>query len=291
MTEYLVYDVFTDTPFGGNPLAIIPDARDVPEARLQKIAREFNFSETTFVFPPEDPAHTACVRIFTPNAEIPFAGHPTIGTAIALAEMGRGAEQVLELGVGPIPCRVSDGEAEFVTKVPLSILHRCDPDDIAACLGLGTDAIRIDRHAPAMASVGLPFVLAELRDLDALAACTPALDQYRRCARVYPSSLDFAVLAYVRNGERVQQRMFAPLDNIPEDPATGSAAAALGAFLADLDDGDMSLDIAQGVEMGRPSRIGVAVSGGAVTISGRAVRMMEGRLTLEQGSRPGHDSV
>ncbi len=119
MTDFLILDVFTDAPFTGNPLAVIPDATGLSEDSLQRIAREFNFSESTFVYPPEDPAHTARVRIFAPATELPFAGHPTIGTAIALAAAGHGPDMVLELGVGPIPVSVRDGKAQFTTPVPL----------------------------------------------------------------------------------------------------------------------------------------------------------------------------
>ena len=162
MTAYLVYDVFTDTVFGGNPLAIIPDATGLDEALLQKIAREFNYSETTFVYPPEDPAHWARMRIFTPTQEVPFAGHPTIGTAVALSELGAPGEMILELGVGAIPCRVTDGTAEFRTRRPLERLHAPDAAVVADCLGLAASEIRLDRVPPVMASVGMPFVFAEL---------------------------------------------------------------------------------------------------------------------------------
>ncbi|NNF91824.1 MAG: PhzF family phenazine biosynthesis protein, partial [Boseongicola sp.] len=121
MTDFLVYDVFTDKAFGGNPLAVIPDATRIAEADLQRIAREFNFSETTFVFPPEV-GGDAKVRIFTPTSELQFAGHPTVGTAVALSDLGRaGPEMVLELGVGPIPVTVSGRHARFETRVPLSV--------------------------------------------------------------------------------------------------------------------------------------------------------------------------
>ena len=280
MTAYLVYDVFTDTPFGGNPLAVIPDATGLAEPLLQKIAREFNFSETTFVYPPADPAHTARVRIFTPMQEVPFAGHPTIGTAIALRDLGGPAEMVLELGVGPIPCTVAEGHARFVTRRPLERLHQPDPEIVAACLGLARDDIRTDRHAPVAASVGLPFVFTELSDSGALARCAPVTDHFRRATALYPGPIAFAVSAYVRDGSHIRARLFAPLDNIPEDPATGSAAAALGALLAALDGAPVTLDIAQGVEMGRPSRIRVEAGPDGVAVSGSARRVMEGRLTL-----------
>lgn len=285
MADYLIYDVFTDTPFGGNPLAVFPDATTLPEAQLQKIAREFNFSETTFVFPPDDPAHTARVRIFTPTTEVPFAGHPLIGTALALHDLGRGDVLVLELGVGPIPCSIRAGLARFTTTVPLTVLAHPQAGDVAACLGLAPGLIRVDRHLPVQAGVGLEFVLAEVQNRAALAACQPVTEAFRTGAAAYPSPLDFAVLAYVRDGASVAARMFAPLDNIPEDPATGSAAAALVAYLAQLDGQSLRLILTQGEDMGRPSTIHAEaeVEGGlarAVHISGRAVRMMEGHLTV-----------
>jgi trans-2,3-dihydro-3-hydroxyanthranilate isomerase len=287
MTRYLVYDVFTDTPFGGNPLAVIPDAGGLDDALLQKIAREFNFSETTFVYPPEDPAHQARVRIFTPTQEVPFAGHPTIGTAIALADLGAPGRMILELAVGPIPCEVRGGEASFRTTRPLERSHLPDKALIAECLGLGVSDIRTDRVPPVIASVGLPFVFAELTGLDALARATPVTEAFRRAAARYPSDLDFAIAAYVRDAGAIRMRMFAPLDNIPEDPATGSAAAALGALLAATDGAPVALDIAQGVEMGRPSRILVEAGPDGVTVTGAARRIMEGRLVLEGLQRTG----
>ena len=280
MTDYLVYDVFTDTPFGGNPLAVIPDAAALDEALLPKIAREFNFSETTFVFPATGPEATARVRIFTPGREVPFAGHPTIGTAVALHALGRPGDMVLELGVGPVRCSVSGNAARFTTRQPLKRLHEPEAATVAACLALTVADIRTDRHAPVMASVGLPFVFMELADLGALARCEPATDRFRQAEARYPSPFDFAVAAYVRDGARVRMRMFAPLDGIPEDPATGSAAAALAALLAEREGGPVDLDITQGVEMGRPSRIGVTAGPDGLTVSGSARKVMEGRLTL-----------
>ena len=278
--EYLVYDVFTATAFGGNQLAVFPDARDLPEDRLQAITREFNFSEVTFVYPPQNPAHTARVRIFTPTREVPFAGHPTIGTAIALHDLGRGSDLVLELGVGPIPCHVGETGASFTTPVPLEMIAQPAPSLVAEALGLPVAAIRTDRHAPVQASLGLAFVLVELVDRAALAAAQPVIEACRRGAALHPAGLDFAIFAYVRNGEAVEARMFAPLDNMPEDPATGSASATLGAFLAQLPDGPQRLEISQGVDMGRPSQIGVSVWAGGVTVTGQAVKTMAGRLFL-----------
>lgn len=283
MTDFLVYDVFTETPFGGNPLAVIPDATGLPEDRFQKIAREFNFSETTFVLPPEDPEHDARVRIFTPTRELAFAGHPTVGTAIALAELGKvGSQMVLELGVGPIPVTVSGTRAEFATRVPLTTAPAAPLDALAACLGLAADRIRTDRHAPVEASLGTAFTLVELKDGSALEATSPNIDAFRKAA-TDPGRL--AILAYVRDGDRIEARMFAPLGGILEDPATGSAAAALAAHLGALDGRSQTFRISQGVKMGRPSRIEAAVtveSGqpAEVRIAGHAVKVMEGCLTL-----------
>lgn len=278
--DYLVYDVFTATAFGGNQLAVFPDAQGLPEDRLQAITREFNFSEATFVYPPDDPAHTARVRIFTPTREVPFAGHPTIGTAIALHDLGAGSDMVLELGVGPIPCHVGEAGASFTTPVPLEMIAHPAASLVAEALGLPAAAVRTDRHVPVQASLGLAFVLVELADRAALAAAHPVIEACRRGAALHPAGLDFAIFAYVRHGEAVEARMFAPLDNMPEDPATGSASATLGAYLAQLPGGPQRLGISQGVDMGRPSQIGVLVGAGGVTVTGQAVKTMAGRLFL-----------
>lgn len=283
MVRYFVYDVFTDAPFAGNQLAVIPDATSLPEAALQKIAREFNYSETTFVFPPENPAHTARVRIFTPTMEVPFAGHPTIGTAVALRDEGHGGDMVLELGVGPIPCTFSEGRAAFTVSNPLERFGQPDTALVANALSLPVSAIRTDTHVPVQAGVGLDFVIVELADKTALDACQTNIAAFREGMARYPSGLDFAVFAYVRNGMSIDARMFAPLDNIPEDPATGSASAALAALLTDVLGQNLTLTILQGEAMGRPSHIHAKTILGdpiAVTISGNAVRTMEGRLIL-----------
>ena len=281
MTDYLVYDVFTDVPFGGNQLAVIPDAHALPEADLQRIAAEFNFSETTFLYPPADPANTARVRIFTPTMEVPFAGHPTIGTAIALRDLGRGPDMVLELGIGPIPVTTDAKGAAFIVSAPLERLATPDIALVAAALDLPVSAIRTDTHAPVQASLGLPFVIVELASLHDLERCQPVLDHIRAGAARHPAGLDFAIYAYVRTGNTVDARMFAPLDNIPEDPATGSAAATLAALLTETLGQAQDLTITQGVTMGRPSFIRASTQMGqpvAVTISGNARRTMEGRL-------------
>lgn len=283
MTPYFVYDVFTARAFGGNQLAVFPDATALAEDQLQNIASEFNFSEVTFVYPPVDPANTAKVRIFTPTMEIPFAGHPTIGTAIALHDEGHDGAMTLELGVGPISCQFEDDKAAFTIAAPLDRLATPDPQLVAAALGLSPDAIRMDTHAPVQAGVGLPFVLAELTGKDQLNACAPSLDHIREGAARHPAGLDFSMFVYVREGMQINARMFAPLDNIPEDPATGSASAALAALLTEALGQGLRLNILQGEAMGRPSNITATTKHAdpvPVTISGQAVRVMQGSLLV-----------
>ena len=286
MTQYFVYDVFSDRPFGGNPLAVIPDATKLPDDKLQRIAREFNFSETTFVFPPDDAANTAKVRIFTPTQEIPFAGHPTIGTAIALSDIGRGGvDMVLELGVGPIPCQAEPGWAQFKTRVPLQTWGGITPEIVASSIGQSVGCVRTDRHTPIIASVGLPFAIAELQDRSALAAAETNIDAFKSFEASWPAKSHYDLFVYVRVGANIHARMFAPLDGIPEDPATGSAAAALAAWLGRLEGASNGFIITQGEDMGRPSTINAAVEvidgdPVAVSIAGSAVKVMEGKLKI-----------
>ncbi len=276
--RYQVWDVFTDTPFAGNPLAVVLEP--VEEAVMQVVAVEFGFSETAFVLPPKA-GGTARVRIFTPTREIPFAGHPVIGAALALAD--RGPELTLELGVGPVAVRVGRGRASLRNPTPLERGSEVAPGTVAACLGLDAGAVRTDTHGPIRAGVGLPFVLVELTGADALAACACDLRAFRDAGRRHPAATPFDIYAYVREGEAVRARMFAPLDGIAEDPATGSAACALAALLAETLGRPLTLDIRQGEAMGRPSRIeaGAEIEGGrsmATRLSGAGVKVMEGRL-------------
>lgn len=282
MTHYLVYDVFTDNRFGGNQLAIFPDARDLPEDALHAIAAEFNYSEVTFVYPPKQSTHAARVRIFTPTSEVDFAGHPVIGTTIALAHLGYETPMILELGVGPIRCDYQDGRAAFVTKVPLTTLGKPDIALVARALGLPEWAIKTTTHAPIQASLGLPFTLVELNTREDLAACQTDIGAFREGLKRYPTSLDFAVFAYVKSGPKISSRMFAPLDNIPEDPATGSASATLAALLTQLTDLPQTLHFHQGEDMGRSSFImaKTSVEPMSVKISGQAVKVMAGELFL-----------
>ncbi|GAA6207623.1 PhzF family phenazine biosynthesis protein [Cognatishimia sp. WU-CL00825] len=278
MTDFFVYDVFSAKAFGGNQLAIVPDATALPEDDLQRIAREFNYSESTFVFPPAIPGHRAKVRIFTPTMEIPFAGHPVIGTAVALADIGPAGDMILELGVGPLACHAAQGQARFTTEVPLTIIAEPTLDEVSAALGLKSSDIKTDIQPPILASVGLPFTITELHSRAALANIQLDVAKFRAGAQKYPNSLDFAQFSYVKNGDTVHARMFAPLDNIYEDPATGSACAALGALLQHLGKTDLHLTIHQGEDMGRHSIIDLKTNGPAITISGAAKRVMQGQL-------------
>jgi trans-2,3-dihydro-3-hydroxyanthranilate isomerase len=219
---------------------------------------------------------------------VDFAGHPTIGTAIALAQSGRGSEMVLELGVGPIPCKVTDGDictAEFTTTEPLDVVGELKTWLIAKCLGLAPEQIKSANHVPTMAGCGLPFMLVELPDLKTLSSTAPDFEAFAMAEDAFPNQADlFATYAYVRNGDTISTRMFAPLSNITEDPATGSAAVALGSFLTQQEQSALSLTIHQGFDMGRPSYIGVKTSlengvCSSVTISGAAIKTMEGHLT------------
>lgn len=295
---YETVDVFTDTAFGGNPLAVVFGAQDLPAERMQAIAVEFGYSETTFVLPPEDPANTARVRIFTPTREVPFAGHPNVGTATVVARRGTlfgkpiGEAVRFEEGAGLVPVAIlsRDGEpfgAQLTAPQPFRRLDPVPVADIAACLGLETRAVRTDRHGPVGGTVGLEFILVELTDRAALEAARPVRAEFESRLAHLPV---FDIHCYVRTGEAddvdIRTRMFAPLDNIDEDPATGSANAALLGLLAELDgpvDGIRHLRIAQGVEMGRPSlllgeieRTGGAT--GAIRVGGECVAMMRGEI-------------
>ncbi len=281
-SNYLVYDVFTEIPFGGNQLAVFPDARALPQDKLQQIAAEFNFSEVTFVYPPEDKPNSAKVRIFTPTSEVDFAGHPTIGTAVALGALGYDASMVLELGIGPVPCEVNGNRASFTVSNPLETFARPEPLDIAKAMGLPVSAIKTDTHPPLQASLGLPFTLVELTDREALRNIETDVSQFKYCQKKYPVSLDFAIFAYVRDGGKIDSRMFAPLDNIPEDPATGSASATLAALLTDLLEAPQTLSFTQGEDIGRLSKIDITTTHDPITItvSGSAVKVMQGEFIL-----------
>ena len=294
-------DVFTTTRFAGNPLAVVTGADELGTDAMQAVAREFNLSETVFVSAPDDERHEASVRIFTPTHEMPFAGHPTIGCAILLAERhwpkGRIDEVlVLEEKAGLVPVRVEregPGHAPIrasltapVTPTPRG--EALDPRFATEGLGLPADAVRED-HPVRVHEGGPSFLYVPLRDAEALGAARPAgaafeaLTAAAGCGSVYAYALE--------SGEAVGEvhaRMFAPDAGIVEDPATGSAAAILASQLLGvraLGEGTTSLDVRQGVEMGRPSEIGleIDVEAGAlaaVRVSGRAVRVMDGQIIV-----------
>ena len=288
--RFLTSDVFTDRRFGGNQLAVLPDAAGLETDRMQAIAAEFNYSETTFVLPPRDPAHLAQVRIFTPRAEMPFAGHPTIGTALALHWLGRVAAEsafVLELPAGPVPVELTrDPTAAVFAELtaPAAATHSApmDPAPVARALGLAPGEIVSGGGLPCTASCGAPFLLAELVSLAALGRA------WLNSAAGLPKVAVVGVLVFTRISDtgELRARMFAPAHGIPEDPATGSAAAALAGFLASRSDRGEDWHtwrIAQGIEMGRPSRITVRArrSGGRVAevrVGGTAVPVAEGTI-------------
>lgn len=291
MLPFTIYDVFTSTPFTGNPLAIVEDADGLTTSQMQTIARQFNLSETIFVQTPDDPAHTAKVRIFFPTDEIPFAGHPTIGCSIHLA--GDTHDMItLEEVAGLVPVTITrDGGvalAEFTApKIPRALVETPDRAIMAAALGLG----EADLAPTAFGNFegGPSFLYVELTDLDALSRahiCEPGFTKTRETA-----GDTGAIYAYVRTGPTaIQARMFDPPAGIAEDPATGSATAILAAQLlasGALDDGTSTWTLRQGVEMGRPSdlRLSIDVVGQQITairVAGRAVKIAEGKIRLPE---------
>lgn len=283
--NYCTYDVFTDQPFGGNPLAVIFEADALSDAQMQVIAREFNFSETVFFQTPKDAAHTMRLRIFTPTRELPFAGHPTIGAAVALSDLGHGPDLTLELGVGVLPAKAELGTASFHASQPVEVLAQPDTELVAKTLGLAHTDIA---HAPVMASMGVPFTFTALTSRATLSNIEIDLAAMKTGNARYPSSRDFSQAAYWRDDiasleaghDVIHLRMFAPLDSIPEDPATGSAAATLASLLCAHSGAPISLTVYQGQDMGRPSVIRAHADRDGVTISGAAIKMMQGQLLV-----------
>jgi trans-2,3-dihydro-3-hydroxyanthranilate isomerase len=296
---FVTVDVFTDRKFGGNPLAVVPDGRALTSAQMQAIAGEFNLAETTFVLPPQDPAHTAQVRIFTPRAELPFAGHPNIGTAYVLAveanRAGRALAEplVFEEKAGLVRLDLlKDGHSAAGARLaPPQSLDRgddLDPEIVAAACSLEPSDIETANHPPCIASCGIPLAFVELKTRAALARARPRTEMF---TEHLPAERITGVLLYVhdrRDGFDLQVRMFAPLYGVPEDPATGSGNVALAGLLASLRpeaDLKLALRIAQGVDMGRPSLLeaGTEKRGGkiiAMSIGGRCVSMMQGTLEV-----------
>lgn len=297
--RYITVDVFTDTAFGGNPLAVVLDAGGLSTAQMQAIAREFNYSETTFVLPPRDPAHDAEVRIFTPVRELPFAGHPNVGTAFVLATLAKAPKPRLlfeeKAGLVPVEIVREQGRivsAELTAPQPLSRPSQLSAADAASCISLGTEVVEVNRHAPQVVSVGTPFLVLELHSREALRRAKPDAAAF---ARLLPHEGAFSTWFYTRDVSAaeapcdLQARMFMPgASGLAEDPATGSATVAAAALLADLDpirDGELKLTVGQGFDMGRPSILLTRVrkQAGAIIsahVGGRCVQMMEGTFRL-----------
>ncbi len=296
--RFYICDVFTDQRFDGNPLAVLPEAAGLSDRQMQQIAREFNFSESTFVFPPEA-GHTRVVRIFTPTVEVPFAGHPNIGTAFVLAGAGEFGDLAAstsvtfeeKAGLVPITIEAVDGKptrCELTAPQTLILGNTVPVRVLAAAVSLSPDEIVTDTHPPQVASVGLPFVFAELSGRDALARAR--VDPVAH-AVLLNEGVPREIHVYVRSNDEfdIRARVFAPSDGVPEDPATGSANCALAGMLAHYAvqaTGDFRWRIAQGVEMGRPSTLHARAEkrGGKVVsthIGGACVLVAEGFIHLD----------
>ncbi len=298
--RYHTADVFTTRRFGGNQLAVIPDARGLSDAGMHDIAREFNYSETTFVLPPDDPRHTRRVRIFTPGGEIPFAGHPTVGTAFVLARIGEvplagsTTTVIFEEGVGPVPVtiRATDGTADFC-RLSVAMLPEVGPplparSALASVLSLEEDDLLDGAWHPQVVSCGIPFALVPVRDRAAVGRSRIRTDLWEQHLKDTPGAM---VMVFARDAEEpghdIRARMYAPGVGVPEDPATGSAGAALGGYLAARDrrEGTLHWIVEQGYEMGRPSLLEVEAdrNGGRITavrVGGSSVMVCSGEIEV-----------
>jgi trans-2,3-dihydro-3-hydroxyanthranilate isomerase len=296
--RYYICDVFTDTRFGGNQLAVLPQADGLSSQQMQQIAREFNFSETTFVFPPKT-GHTRHVRIFTPAREIPFAGHPNVGTAFVLASIGEFGEIKSvhtvtfeeDAGLVSVAIHESDGKiasCELTAPQAVSLGKTLPVQLVAAAISIDPKDVVTKTHGPQVTSVGLPFVMVELRDRSVLERARINMNGFEALGAqdVMP---DVYLYTHTNDGFDIRARMFAPLSGVPEDPATGSANCALAGLLAHYDpqpNGSLRWRIAQGVEMGRPSTLiahaekkdGVVQT---TRIGGASILVSEGFLYLD----------
>jgi len=296
--QFYTLDVFTDVALAGNPLAVVLDAAGLDDARMQRIAREFNLAETVFVREPRNPINTASLRIFTPGRELPFAGHPTIGAAVLLAHTREpdllkreDLRIVLEEEVGEVVCvarhRRGQAMAAYFTLPRLPARQGKPPSlkALAEGLGLKNADIGFDDHRPTAYSAGAPFVFVPLRNLDAMTRAKPML-------KLWGKQGGPAVFLYTREvahqGSSFHARMFASGWGIVEDPATGSAAAAFAGVIMRFEppeDGDSMFVIEQGLEMGRPSFISLGLSIDkralvSATIGGAAVMISQGTIDL-----------
>jgi trans-2,3-dihydro-3-hydroxyanthranilate isomerase len=293
--RFATLDVFTDTPFTGNPLAVVLESDGLNTAAMQAIAREFNLSETVFVGPPADPKSRALVRIFTPARELPFAGHPTVGTAVLFGGLDGGGERnfTLEEQVGPVPCRVRSasvrqGRASFdLPRLPAKVADGPAQNDAAAALRLAPADLALDDLAIARWSAGNAFTFVPVRGLEVMPRCAVDLARFEQ---VFGAEGPGAAFVFCREAQRkgsaFHARMFAPGFGVLEDPATGSAVAAFAGYLAATGryaDGTHVVRIEQGFEMGRPSLIELTIQmrGGALvhaSIAGDAVVVTEGTI-------------
>lgn len=292
--DFETLDVFTRRRFGGNPLAVVHDAVGLSAAEMQTVAAEFNYSETIFLLPPTAPENTAAVRIFNRTHEMPFAGHPTVGGAVALA--GRAGGRVpavvrLEAPAGVVAATLevdADGSARGATVVAPQVLSCGEivpANVVAACAGLSPEEVLTTAHPPTVVSMGSTFVVAEVTD-EALCRCATNLEAFRAAVAARPGlGGRFSLHLYARDRQQLRARMFAPLAGTPEDPATGSANGPLGALLLQLSDfSEATFDIRQGVEMGRPSELRVRAYRGAggihAEIGGGCVPVTRGRIDI-----------
>lgn len=293
--RYRVLDVFTDTAYGGNPLAVLPQAEGLSDSQMQRIAREFNLSETAFVRPPRNRGETHRLRIFTPARELPFAGHPTIGAALALAEEGW-TEDELAFGEGVGLVRVSlrrqkDRRSAWLWAAKLPELGPPPPpvDALAALVSLRSTDILAGEWGPAAVSAGVPYLVIPVRDAATLARAELELSRWREILQDWWADQVYVVAPLDGpKGTRYRARMFAPSLGFLEDPATGAAATAFPGWLVPrlgAQDGILTVTIEQGIEMGRPSTIMIEVelSGGLITIvrvGGMAVPVAEGTIRV-----------
>jgi trans-2,3-dihydro-3-hydroxyanthranilate isomerase len=293
--RFVTLDVFTGQRFTGNPLAVVLDAEELDDTVMQQVAREFNLAETAFVLPPEQPAHRARLRIFTPAAELPFAGHPTVGTAVLLNRIDGGGDRefVLEERIGLIPCTTASidpdrGTARFrLARLPEQGGHPRDARTIAPALGLGPNDIGCGGFAPSCWSAGVPLTFVPVRGLEEIRRCEPNLAHWSEAfGEDGPAPVYVFCRETIETGSAFHARMFAPRLGVMEDPATGAAAAAFSGLLARFappTDGDHEFTIEQGCEMGRPSfiRLGMTMKDGrlvAAAISGEAIVVSEGTI-------------
>jgi trans-2,3-dihydro-3-hydroxyanthranilate isomerase len=299
--QFATVDVFTAERFSGNPLAVVLDAQGLSSAQMQAIAAEFNLAETTFVLPPKDGANAAEVRIFTPRHEMPFAGHPNVGTAFVLGRAGTsygktvvGDRVTFEEKAGLVAITLNKDGAKVVgarlaSPQRLEVGEAVSAELIASACSLAVDDIEVKSHTPCIASCGAAFILAELKSHAALVKSLPRADVFHQQVAKLPAT---SILLYTQVNEEnidIRARMFAPHHGIPEDPATGSANVALIGLLAKLrpeQDLNLTKRIAQGVEMGRPSLLEAEAEkrGGIVTatfIGGRCVAVMSGTIEID----------